>query len=788
MTVKGTSVRNCCLDVRTWLCRIVLALLAGGVLVRLGCAVESGGTPGPQGQTEAIGPAEVLIVSEEDECLLAVVTPLAAKLAGKFGPVPLLVTSTPPAADAQAFLDRLRPSRRLLIQSSAVRTVRLQRTGPNSETLLLGPDPTGAGIGIARTFWKSSEKIVIADLDEPAAALLGATLAAHLSVPFVPLVRWERTQRLPDAAGALGVKEMLLVTSKAADKAEWAKAAATADRAVTVLDLNEVQRRVIETIGPHRIRNVIVARAPADSFEATDPSARLAAYLSLVRKAPVVLCRSAHAWEAELRVKQLVGTHALKPQTVTILADYQAIGVSVARDPSRLGSYEVEVEPCSLPGPGGAAAFGVGRIPFGKLSAASLLIARGIARERLLGTVRRRVLLVANPNAAYGPLPLAETIARLTAAELRNFGVPLDELYGKVADEKAFLAAAEKAHVILYQGHITDLQLFRSPAADVQPADQQGLPLAEAPLQAGPSPPTTDLPAAGPNDAPRHEEHADETRGGKTPPPTDQAEPEDTGAPCDDSPSPSQPDTPAKPAPKLALAGLPLVVLQSCHSLEEKTAESVFGSGGVGLVGSVTGIHSASGSAFMKAYFDNVLYRGATVGEALRDARNYFLCLARLKAGRGHKEQAKVHRVGLSFRLWGDPEVRVLPAAAEGFVLPPVAAGFAGDEACAVSIPRRRLPEGRTEKYAGRAFPGSQVAGIVQRVKNTTQRRLMPTYFFRLRLPATFAARNYKTLQRDGETPNRAVFTTDPLARYVYVLYFPQKEKARDRFTLRFGQ
>ena len=82
--------------------------------------------------------------------------------------------------------------------------------------------------------------------------------------------------------------------------------------------------------------------------------------------------------------------------------------------------------------------------------------------------------------------------------------------------------------------------------------------------------------------------------------------------------------------------------------------------GGVALVGSVTPIHSGSGSALVKALSDAVLYRGATLGEALRDAQNYLFCLEDLKARRGQKEQAKSRRVALSFRLWGDPELRVL--------------------------------------------------------------------------------------------------------------------------------
>ena len=96
---------------------------------------------------------------------------------------------------------------------------------------------------------------------------------------------------------------------------------------------------------------------------------------------------------------------------------------------------------------------------------------------------------------------------------------------------------------------------------------------------------------------------------------------------------------------------MPLVILQSCHSLEEPVTQQFLQLGGVGLIGSVTNIHSASNSTFIKALCDSMLYQGAPTGEALRDARNYYLCWRDLKAKRGHTELAKVHRVALSFSL-----------------------------------------------------------------------------------------------------------------------------------------
>jgi hypothetical protein len=207
--------------------------------------------------------------------------------------------------------------------------------------------------------------------------------------------------------------------------------------------------------------------------------------------------------------------------------------------------------------------------------------------------------------------------------------------------------------------------------------------------------------------------------------------------------------------------------------------------GGVAIVGSVNNVHSASGSSFIKAFNDGLLYRGDTVGEALRDARNYFLSLAVLKEKRDHKETAKVRRVALSFCLWGDPELSLYRAP-----LRPkhslVRAVFADPQTLRISTPRRRLREYRNDRYLGRLFPGSQVAGIVRRLKDSDVRRIAPLYFFRLPYPADFDPAGFSSLQRPGDAPNRVVFMADTLGRFLYVLYFPGQEARREEFELCF--
>ena len=67
--------------------------------------------------------------------------------------------------------------------------------------------------------------------------------------------------------------------------------------------------------------------------------------------------------------------------------------------------------------------------------------------------------------------------------------------------------------------------------------------------------------------------------------------------------------------------------------------------------------------------------------------------------------------MALSFRLWGDPELRPLSALPGQPALPPVTAHWTADYALAVHFPAKRLPQVRNARYAVWMFPGSQPGG-----------------------------------------------------------------------------
>jgi hypothetical protein len=230
-------------------------------------------------------------------------------------------------------------------------------------------------------------------------------------------------------------------------------------------------------------------------------------------------------------------------------------------------------------------------------------------------------------------------------------------------------------------------------------------------------------------------------------------------------------------------SGVPVVFLQTCESLRRESFRQLHELGGAAMIGTGSPIHSASGSGFMKAMADSMLYRHSTLGEALRDARNYFACLMDLKNTRGHNEQAKTRRTAISFRLWGDPELELFPQGLPGPMLAPLAAEWAGADRLQVRAAARSYDEARNDEYRARIYPGTELAGMV--AKGTTEvRRVLGMYFFRLPLPEGFTPQHYSGWSRQGDDGQRGVFRVDPRAGLLYVLYFPGPNAAPRSFAL----
>jgi len=361
------------------------------------------------------------------------------------------------------------------------------------------------------------------------------------------------------------------------------------------------------------------------------------------------------------------------------------------------------------------------------------------------------VLMVSNAGVARRPLPLGELISRVTAQEFKNCRVPIDEFYGKFADSPEILAAARKASLLIYEGHVAYQDLIYVPYQHEHVPDsyyEEALGMLESNASDASDPPPA---SAASNNLP-------------SPPPV--------------SDKPNRLQEP--------LERMPLALLQSCDSLDEQLLDRADELGCVGVIGSVTPIHSGSGSILAHALVNGLLYRGDTVGQSLCDAQNYLLCLADLKAQRGMKEQGSGQRVAISFRLWGDPEL-VLFAAPAVPRDPPVDAQWTGPRELTIRVPAKRYPEARSDPYYARAFPGSETAGLVKKREGDPLRRILPGYYFCVPLPEDFTKDDLKLLL-PGSGPSQASYRVDPLGRFLYVVYLPDQERPGETIVLRWAK
>ena len=748
-------------------------------------------TPHPSPVLEGAG-VQWLIASEDQPWTVALAAAVAAHL-GRSGPSPLLMTvSSPPTREADWLLS-LAAGQRPIVLASADRLHlgdTLQNRSP--ELLRIGCRPSEASAIVAKRFWKQSREVVVASADDAEAVILGSALAAGLDVPILLCGQEGAGAAVSAALKDLSVARMLVAVSDDKKPPRWIQQQEVASQ---ILSPKMLQHRLIAALGADKIRNVVVARAPDDRAD-VGHTAWLAPYASSARGAAVVLTHAHGAAVAEADVRELIRRESLQPQTVTILADYASIayrcveidpnsgeegpeeppvvtpqpalscgtaaagtaaagtvtsGTAGAPAPPR--PYKVRTEPFVPIQPDVLATLGVGRIPLDSLGDASVFFVRGLLRERLLAHRPPRLLMVSNSGLNRRTLPLCEAISRVTTAEFKNFGIHVDEFYGRVTDSPEILTTARSANLILYEGHLSYQDLIDEPVLKRSQAE----------------------------DYPLDEEEVEGPGGAKRA--------LDRGA----DPRPAQRVVMAEPTSRHMqgpLAGLPIVVLQSCESLDDAVLWRLDELGGTALIGSMTPIHSGCGSAMLNAAMGSLLYRGGTLGETLRDAENYMFCVEELKARRGHKEKAKGVRVALSFRLWGDPELKVLPNR-PGPGLPgtgprqaPIRAEWVGDDTLRIDLPPSRLPEARSERYVANVFPNSQVAGLMKTEGEIT-RKLSPFYYFRLPLPESLAYGDVTSLEPSRSDAKRVYARIDQSHGLLYLVYYPDQENPGESVVLR---
>ncbi len=712
---------------------------------------------------------DLIVVAEDQPWMAAIAAPLAGNLRHNGRDSLLVAAGYPPSNRTDWLLTRFAPQQTIVL--AATESVHLGPVLPtlSPQILPLGIDPVYGSLALAKRFWNKPAHAVVASASDLEGILLGALLAESLDAPLLVRNRSESRAALLAALKELGAEDVLLAVSDPQRAPRWVR---RPDDRVQVLARREIQDRLIARLGADAIRTIVLARAP-DQAVCAGGTAWLAPYVCMARGAPLVLCHSDVAAEAEADVAAFMDHYHLHPRSITILADYASIGTDLveidapAAEPPRASHaappdggvatpdakkrYRVGREPCVPADPRQAIAQGVGRIPSESLAEASLLFARGLVRQRLAAGQLGRVLLVSNPSQERRPLPLCETISRVTAQEFKNFRIPLDEFYGIPADNADVLSAAKRASLIIYEGHVSYQDLFDVHYGRARVPDENY----EESLDA--------LENRTPDAAPEPAQHAQPPARPLPPPPRPQGRLEEP------------------------LSELPIAVLQSCESLDDLLLDRVNELGCAAVIGSVTNIHSGSGSMLVEALSNALIQNGDTIGESLRDAQNFLFCLDDLKIQRGMKDQAKSHRVAISFRLWGDPELPVFPEVSRHPHAKPVSARWTAPGELTIQVPSRHQPEARSAAYYARMFPGSQAAGLVKKRAGQTVRRVLPAYYFRLPLPEGLSAKASRLQISDGAL-SQAAFRLDPLGRFVYVVYLPDVEKANETIVLHWSK
>ena len=741
-------------------------------------------------------PIALIVVQQDDEWLVAAAAPAAAKIRQVNKTPILLKWASKENPRQQKMLEQLEPVTGFctILSSNPTFTLDQINDNPTICNIPTKSEPAEASLLLAGHFWQKADSVVIASRYDPAAIIMGSALASHSCVPLIVSTGKEQLNTLSQKLNSLKVRRIIYVTSK---NSPTDSENLFPGHKTEIIDIKETQKRLIQKLRAPSIQNIILFRVPDNSTDEGSIS-WLAPYLSLIHGSALVPCYSSDPSKAQSKIESVIRRYSLRPRTITILGDYEAVDIVTNEEEvgeegeegevGEVGeeeypnTYEISTE-LSPPLPEGQAArMGIGRIPFHQLWAASTLIAYGVARDHILAQQQPYVVMIANPSTEYSTLPLCETISRATAGEFKNLGIKINEFYGISCKNELLRSSVEKSQFIIYEGHITDFSLFGNTSyfedeEEIYPYEYEQSRYEYYNDTTDFMENDTDVYDDSPGDDGNSHDAVINMQ--------EQNEQTDSDYYMFDEDGDSQLYDISQTTEPCKLEAIPLVVIQSCHSLDD-TVLDILTSGAIGIIGTKTNIHSASGSAFIKAFCDGLLYRSDTIGEAIRDAKNYLLCVSALKEARGHTQYSKVKRAAYSFHFWGDPELRIFSGLQNRQKIKPVSGTFARPDKITVTIPNKRSPTSRTEKYFLRMFPGSEAAGILKRIKGKEIRRVAPIYFFRIPMPKSFEPSQYAGLKKADDTTVRALFFVDSFKRFLYIVYFPEKEEKEEVFALQF--
>jgi hypothetical protein len=225
------------------------------------------------------------------------------------------------------------------------------------------------------------------------------------------------------------------------------------------------------------------------------------------------------------------------------------------------------------------------------------------------------------------------------------------------------------------------------------------------------------------------------------------------------------------------------VFLQSCLSLTEPRVGSLLRRGAFAVLGSSTRTYSGSGGATSLAFFNAVLHEERTVGDALRQAKNFLLVYALLKdkrLGKGATRTGANIRSAWAFTLWGDPTLKLpVPPRSndDGCCVPFVRHDVQGNT-IVISLPDKAKVPVQTDKYRTELLPNERAAGLVKKEKIDDRRPLVPFVFAEVHLPR---GRMGMTPHLSSRVPsNRWVFCWDERRHRGYLIITPRPQDTEE--------
>jgi hypothetical protein len=226
-----------------------------------------------------------------------------------------------------------------------------------------------------------------------------------------------------------------------------------------------------------------------------------------------------------------------------------------------------------------------------------------------------------------------------------------------------------------------------------------------------------------------------------------------------------------------------LVFLQSCLALQDWKAQPLLTRGAVAVLGTSTRTYSGSGGACSLAFFNALLYEDATLGAALRQAKNFLLAYSLLKEkrlGQDAKRTGANLRAAWSFTLWGDPTLKLPRPRLLDETLSPVHHEVHG-RTIVLSLPEEKHDKVKSARFQAQIPANARLAGLVRKEGDADGQPLVPFVFAEVSLPKAPAGQT--PVLRSRLPSSHWVFCWDARRRCGYLLATP---RSNDMDELRF--